>query len=215
MILIGEPTSANAARRHDQDRAARLGQHVDRGPGRAGPRRLSRTGPTTRSRRWLALVAALDAVHLDDGSDAVPALEPRIHRHRSRRRAPATSFPAWRQRAAQHPLQQSPARRRSGDAWSSRSRSARRRARRVTARDLGRGVPDAAGPALRRRRRRDREETGDRARAVDQRRHVGRPLPDQAVPGGRFRPAQRDDAQGGRMRGARGDPSAAAGSTDG
>ena len=44
------------------------------------------------------------------------------------------------------------------------------------------------------------EETGISARAVDQRRHVGRPLPDRAMPGGRFRPAQRHDAQARRMR---------------
>ena len=41
-------------------------------------------------------------------------------------------------------------------------------------------------------------ETGVMPGAVDHRRHVGRPLPVGAVPGGRIRPAQRDDAQAGR-----------------
>ena len=48
------------------------------------------------------------------------------------------------------------------------------------------------------------------ARAVDQRRDVRRPLPDPALPGRRFRPAQCDDAQGRRMRGGRGHPGAVA-----
>ena len=45
-------------------------------------------------------------------------------------------------------------------------------------------------------------ETGMQARAVDQRRHVGRAVPQGLVPGDRIRPAERDDAQARRGRGA-------------
>ena len=39
--LVGEPTNPGRARRHDQDRPARLAVRHDHGQGRAGPRRLS------------------------------------------------------------------------------------------------------------------------------------------------------------------------------
>ena len=47
------------------------------------------------------------------------------------------------------------------------------------------------------------EETGDNSGAVDQWRHVRRPLPYRALPSRGFRPAQRDHAQGRRMRSGR------------
>jgi succinyl-diaminopimelate desuccinylase len=61
---------------------------------------------------------------------------------------------------------------------------------------IGRGVPHSAWPALRCRRRGDPRGNRGGAGAVDQRRDVRRPVPDPAMPGGRFRASQRDDAQG-------------------
>ena len=202
MILIGEPTSVD-----------RLGDTVKIGrrgsvnmwievPGVQGhvayPHRATNPIPPL-----ARVIAALDAVHLDDGTEQFPP---------SNLEFTAISTPDQREqrhpwlgdRAAQHPLQQPPARRGPGAAWSRRSPSARRRARRSRARISGEAfltppgqLYDVVVEAI-------EEETGDEARAVDQRRHVGRPLPDPALPGGRFRPAQRDHAQGRRMRGGRG-----------
>ena len=135
MILIGEPTSVD-----------RLGDTVKIGrrgsvnmwievPGVQGhvayPHRATNPIPPL-----ARVIAALDAVHLDDGTDAVPAVEPRVHRdldpdQRQQR------HPGLGDRAAQHPLQQSPARRRPGEAWSRRSPSAKRPARRSRARISG------------------------------------------------------------------------------
>ena len=71
MILIGEPTSVESPRRYGEDRSPRLGQHVDRGAWRSGPRRLSR--PRHQPVAPLArVIAALDALHLDDGSEQFP-----------------------------------------------------------------------------------------------------------------------------------------------
>ena len=72
MILIGEPTSERPARRHGQDRPARLGQHVDRGARARRATSPTRTAPTIRSPQLARIVAALDALHLDDGNDAFP-----------------------------------------------------------------------------------------------------------------------------------------------
>jgi succinyl-diaminopimelate desuccinylase len=115
MILIGEPTSE-----------ARLGDIVKIGrrgtvnmwitvPGAQGhvayPHRAQNPVPAL-----ARVVSALDSLHLDDGTDALPAVEPRIHRrlhaddgdqHHSR----------GRDCAAQHPLQRSASRRRSWWRW--------------------------------------------------------------------------------------------------
>ena len=201
MILIGEPTSVD-----------RLGDTVKIGrrgsvnmwievPGVQGhvayPHRATNPVPPL-----ARVIAALEALHLDDGTDALPAVEPRVHGDldADQRKQRHSGFGDG---AAQHPLQQSPARRRPGDAWSRRLPSAKRRARRSRARISGEAFLTPPGPLY------DVVVDGDRgrdrhqARAVDQRRHIGRPLPDPALPGGRFRPAQRDHAQGRRMRGGR------------
>ena len=117
------------ARRHGQDRPPRLGQHVDRRARRRRATSPTRTAPTIRSRRSPASSPRWTRVHLDDGTDAVPAVEPRIHRRSRRRPTPATSFPARRPRSS------TSASTISTEApiwcgWSRRSPSARRPARR-------------------------------------------------------------------------------------
>ena len=148
------------ARRHGQDRPARLGQHVDR---RARARRAMspiRTAPTIRSRQLARVIAALDALHLDDGNDAfqpsnleitaVDDGEPGDQRHPRRGdRASSTSAstissaaPTW-------------------SSWSSASPQRDAPGATVDGEDFGRGLPDPAGPALRHRRSpRSRAETG-------------------------------------------------------
>ena len=162
MILIGEPTSVD-----------RLGDTVKIGrrgsvnmwievPGVQGhvayPHRADNPIPPL-----ARVVAALDAVHLDDGTDAFPP---------SNLEFTAISTPT--QREQRHP--------RLGDARSSTSASTTSSAaptwcgmvEEIAEREapgaeghgahLGRGVPHAAGPALRRRwSRRSEEETGDRS----------------------------------------------------
>ena len=209
MILIGEPTSVD-----------RLGDTVKIGrrgsvnmwievPGVQGHVAYPHRADQSRRRRWPGSIAALDARPSRRRHRRLPAVEPRVHRdldadQREQRHSRLGDG------AAQHPLQQPPARRRPRRAWSRRSPSARRRARRSRARISGEAfltppgqLYDVVVEAI-------EEETGHRARAVDQRRHVRRPLPDPALPGGRFRPAQRDHAQGRRMRRGRGHPRAVA-----
>src|SRR5690606_32319086 len=69
--------------------------------------------------------------------------------------------------------------------------------------DLGRILPDAAGPAVGHRARRDRSGDRHQGGTVDPRRHFRRALPQGPVPGDRLRPAQRDDAQARRGRSTR------------
>ena len=97
--ILGEPTN-RGARRHDQDRPARLAErHADRDR-HAGPRRPIRNSPTIRSAAWCALSAALCTP-----SRSMPAPRistPRISnspRSMSATR-PSTSFPARRARAS-------------------------------------------------------------------------------------------------------------------
>ena len=93
MILIGEPTSE-----------ARLGDIVKIGrrgsvnmwitiPGTQGhvayPHRADNPVP-----KLASVIAALEALHLDEGNEVVPALEPRNHRGRDRRARRPTSSPA-------------------------------------------------------------------------------------------------------------------------
>ena len=169
----------------------------------------TRTAPTIRSPQLARIVAELDALHLDDGTDAFPPSNLEFTEVLDPARARPTSSPAAataRLNIRFNNLQ------RGADLVElvARSRRARRARRDGRGADLGRGLPHPAGRALRPRRRRDPRRDRDRARAVDQRRHVGRPLPDQAMPGGRFRPAQRDHAQGRRACRGRGYRSAGA-----
>ena len=52
LCLVGRTDLRPAARRYDQDRTPRVGQHVDRRAGQAGPRRLSASSPTIRFPNW-------------------------------------------------------------------------------------------------------------------------------------------------------------------
>ena len=198
MILIGEPTSVD-----------RLGDTVKIGrrgsvnmwievPGVQGhvayPHRAKNPVPPL-----ARVIAALDALHLDDGNEPVPAFEPRVHRDFDADRR-QQCHPGQRHRAAQHPLQQPPPRHRPREAGRG-DRGARGAGRKGAGTHFGRGFPDPARPALRRDRRGDRGRDGHRDRPFHQRRHIGRALPDPAVPGRRLRPSQWDDAQGWRMRG--------------
>ena len=213
MILIGEPTSEDAARRHRQDRPARLGQHVDRRCRACRAMSPTRTAPTIRCRSSAGVIAALEALHLDDGNDSFQPSNLEITAVETASKA-TNVIPGCGARAAQHPLQQSPARRRPGRAGPPHRRGggARRDGR---GEDFGRGLPDPARADLRHRQRRDRG--GDRRDAAPLHpwRHLGRPLPDRALPGGRFRPAQRDHAQARRGRRGRRHPRARSASTRG
>ena len=195
MILIGEPTSET-----------RLGDTIKIGrrgsvnmwievPGHAGPRRLPAPRRQSDRRRWRGSSPSSTRWMLDEGNDAFPPsnleftevltppgatnLIPGRGDARGSTSASTISSAAPTSSSASREvvLRQAPER----DARGA---------------DLGRGVPDPAGPALRSRRRGDPRGDRDRARAVDQRRHLGRALPHRALPGGRFRPAQRDHAQG-------------------
>ena len=199
MILIGEPTSVD--RLGDTVKIGRRGSvnmWIDV-PGVQGhvayPHRATNPVPPL-----ARIIAALDAVHLDDGTEQFPPSNLEFTGDLETPTARQQRHSGLGDRPAQHPLQQSAARRGPRSAWSRRSPSAKRRERRSRARISGRGVPDAARAAVRCGRRSDRGGDGHQARAVDQRRHVRRPLPDPAMPGGRFRPAQRDHAQGRRVR---------------
>ena len=198
--------------RHDQDRAARVGQHVDRRAGHAGPCRLSaprrQSGAQAGAGRRGARCASSRR-----RNRGFSALEPRIHRHLDADQR-QQRHPGLRDRPAQHPLQRPPARRRPGPAGRGNRRAGGARRHRPRP-HLRRSVPDAAGRALRCRRIGDPRGNRHRAGTVDQRRHVRRPFPDQAMPGGRFRPAQRKHAQGRRACGGRRHPGASAESTAG
>ena len=182
----------NPPRRHDQDRPARLGQHVDRGPGHSGPRRLPPPRRQSDRARWPASSPSSTA----GGSTRAMTASRRPTSNSPSVTPPGATnlIPGRATRAAQHPLQQSSARRRPGRA---RPPVVGRHAPGANGRgaDLGRGLPDPAGRALRsggRRRSAPRPGSTRRYRPAAAPRT---PASYQAVPGGRFRPAQRDDAQ--------------------
>ncbi len=208
MILIGEPTSVD-----------RLGDTVKIGrrgsvnmwievPGVQGhvayPHRADNPIPPL-----ARVIAALDAVHLDDGTDAFPPSNLEFTSIATPTHA-QQRHPRQRHRAAQHPLQQPPQAAPTWCAWSRRSPSAKRRARRSERAISGEAFLTPPGPLYDVVVGGDRGGDGANARAVDQRRDVRRPLPHPALPGGRLRPAQRDHAQGRRMRCGRGHRSAVA-----
>ncbi len=82
LCLVGEPTSVAPAGRHGQDRAARFGQHVARGAGRAGPRRLSAACRQSRAQADRA-AGRTGCAGARRGDRLVPALQPRDHADRS------------------------------------------------------------------------------------------------------------------------------------
>ena len=127
MILIGEPTSVD--RLGDTVKIGRRGSvnmWIDV-PGTQGhvayPHRADNPIP-----KLARVIAALEAVHLDDGTDAFPPSNLEFtavtHADPGQQRHPGVG-----DRPAQHPLQQPSARRRPGRGWSRRSPSARRPAR--------------------------------------------------------------------------------------
>ena len=207
MILIGEPTSVD-----------RLGDTVKIGrrgsvnmwievPGLQGhvayPHRATNPIPPL-----ARAIAALEAVHLDDGTEAFPP---------SNLEFTAISTPT----SASNVIPGSATaqlnirfndRQRGADLVRMVEEIAEREAPGSTGAraHFGRGVPHSARQAVRRRRRSDRGGNRPKARAFDQRRHIRRPFPDRILPSGRFRPAQRVDAQGRRKRGSRGHPRAVA-----
>ena len=153
MILIGEPTSDD-----------RLGDTVKIGrrgsvnmwievPGTQGhvayPHRADNPIPPL-----ARVVAALDAVHLDDGTDAFPPSNLEFTDDLDRRPARPTSSPA--RRSAQLNIRFNNLQR-GADLVRLVEETAAREAPGATvdAHDFGRGLPDPAGRALRPRRRRD------------------------------------------------------------
>ena len=60
------------ARRHGQDRPPRLGQHVDRRARACRAMSPTRTAPTNPIPPLARVIAALDALHLDDGTEHFP-----------------------------------------------------------------------------------------------------------------------------------------------
>ena len=179
--------------RHDQDRPPRLGQHVGRGAGHAGPCRLPaprrqsgpEAGPRRRGARRRCTSTTAPTPFPPRTSNSPPSRP---------RPTPATSSP--------------PRPPRSSTSASTISRGADlvRLVEEIAARDApgatvrarisGEAFLTPPGAALRPGRVGYPGGNRHRARAVDQRRHLGRPLPDPALPGGRFRPAQRHHAQG-------------------
>ena len=181
------------ARRHRQDRPARLGQHVDRGARRAGPRRLSRTAPTTRSRRWRG------SSRRSTRSTSTTATTPSSRRTSS---SPRSSTPTNASNVipgaatAQLNIRFNNLQR-GADLVRMVEEIAEREApgAKVRARISGEAFLTPPGPLYDVIVEAIEEETGIATGALDQRRHVRRPLPDPALPGRRFRPSQRDDAQ--------------------
>ena len=200
--IVGEPTSPEGDRRHDQDRAARqpLGHDPRLRP--AGPRRLSA------SRR-------------QPGDRPDPAPRPADPSASSTRAAPISSRPTSKSPASTSAIRafnvipaEATARFnvRFNDRWSPasarRAGSGKNSTPQPTAaatsstiepgasesfltRSDGAGRPAGGG-----------DPRGDRPRAgaFDQRRHVGRPLLQGRLPGGRVRPRRRDHAPGRRAR---------------
>ena len=193
MILIGEPTSVD--RLGDTIKIGRRGSvnmWIDV-PGTQGhvayPHRADNPMP-----KLARIIAALDALHLDDGTDAFPPSNLEFTGVSTPTHAsnviPASATAQLNIRF--NNLQ------RGADLVRLVEEIAEREAPGSTVRARISGeafltppgeLYDVVVSAI-------REETGHRAGAVDQRRHVGRALPDRALPGGRFRPAQRHDAQG-------------------
>ena len=162
MILIGEPTSE-----------ARLGDIVKIGrrgsvnmwitvPGVQGhvayPHRADNPVP-----KLGRVIAALEALHLDDGNDAFQPSNLEITAVDTASKA-TNVIPGAATRPAQHPLQQPPARRRSGRAGPPHRRGGRA-GRDRRGEDFGRGLPDPARADLRHRQRRDRGRDRRDARA--------------------------------------------------
>ena len=213
MILIGEPTSVD--RLGDTVKIGRRGS-VNmwiEAPGRAGSRRLpaphEQPDPSPRPSDRRAGRASTST------TAPTPSRRPTSSSPASTlRRMSATSFRA--SATAQLNIRfnnlQKGDRPRADGRGDRRARGAGRHGPRAHFR---RSVPDSARPALRRRRRRHRRGDRPRARAVHQRRDVRRPLPHPALPGRRFRPAQRDHAQGRRMRRGRGHSRRCRASTNG
>ena len=212
MILIGEPTSE-----------ARLGDIVKIGrrgsvnmwievPGTQGhvayPHRADNPVP-----KLAQVIAALEALHLDDGNDAFQPSNLEITAVETSSKATNVIPGAAR---AQLNIRFNNLQR-GEDLVALVRRTAEEAApgSTVEAKISRRGVPDPAGADLRHRQRGDRGGDGREAAALHPWRHLRRPLPDRALPGGRFRPAQRDDAQARRGGGDGGHSRACSASTRG
>ena len=125
------------------------------------------------------VIAALDAVHLDDGTDAFPPSNLEFTAISTRRPTRATSSPARRRRSSTSASTICSAAR-TWCGWSRRSRSARRPGATVRARISGEAFLTPPGKLFDVVVEAIEEETGAKARAVDQRRHLGRPFPDRS-----------------------------------
>ena len=203
MILIGEPTSE-----------ARLGDIVKIGrrgsvnmwvtvPGVQGhvayPHRADNPVP-----KLAAVIAALEALHLDDGNDSFQPSNLEITAVETASKA-TNVIPGWAR--AQLNIRFNNLQR--GEelvALVRRTAEAAAPGATVEAKISGEAFLTPPGPIYEIVSEAIRAETGDAAAALHPRRHLGRPLPDRALPGGRFRPAQRDHAQARRGGGGRGHP---------
>ena len=117
-----------AARRHRQDRPARLGQHVDHDSRACRGMSPTRTGPTIRCRSWRGWSQALEALHLDDGSDAFQPSNLEVTAVETDTQGDQP-HPGQRPDPAQHPLQRPSSRRGSRRPGAADGGGARRRGR--------------------------------------------------------------------------------------
>jgi glutathione S-transferase len=179
MILIGEPTGETGSATRSRSAAAAR----------------STCGSTCRARRATSPTRTAPTIRCPAGADrgrarrapprrrhrGLPAVQPRVHRRSARRPAsnviPGDAAP----RSSTSASTTCSAARLVELVEESRTAGAHARRRCEVAPHLGRGVPDPAGQALRPRHRGDPAETGIEPGAVDQRRHVGRPLPDRSA----------------------------------
>ena len=203
MILIGEPTSE-----------ARLGDIVKIGrrgsvnmwvtvPGVQGhvayPHRADNPVP-----KLARVIAALEALHLDDGNDAFQPSNLEITAVETSSKA-TNVIPGWARAQLNirfNNLQ------RGADLVELVRRTAEAAAPGATveAKISGEAFLTPPGPIYDIVSAAIEAETGAKPAPLHPWRHLGRPLPDRALPGGRFRPAQRDHAQARRGGGGRRHP---------
>ena len=134
MILIGEPTQ-RPAWRHGQDRAARLGQHVDRGSRARRAMSLTPTAPTIRCRRsrgWSPRSTRFTSTTATTPSRRRTSNSPTFRPRRAR----PTSFPDRPRRGSTSASTISSAAP-TWSSWSRKSPSARRRGSKVSAKISG------------------------------------------------------------------------------
>ena len=152
-----------------------------------------RTAPTIRCRSSPRVIAALEALHLDDGNDSFQPSNLEITAVETASKA-TNVIPGWAR--AQLNIRFNNLQR--GEdlvALVRRTAEAAAPGATVEAKISGEAFLTPPGPIYEIVSAAIHAETGAPPAALHPWRHLGRPLPDRALPGGRFRPAQRDHAQ--------------------